>query len=116
MVAVCGAVDTRSSSLRAARKRLPFRQKIWAEGLSCDAGPRRSFFRNRRVHKSDELSYERSFGSRHAGVMNMALCDGSVRSWPYGVTGLTNVVGRNDGKAKASVGHQSIQTTQNESS
>jgi prepilin-type N-terminal cleavage/methylation domain-containing protein/prepilin-type processing-associated H-X9-DG protein len=37
------------------------------------------------------------FGSRHPGAMNMLLCDGSVRRWPYGTLGLGNVVGVNDG-------------------
>jgi prepilin-type N-terminal cleavage/methylation domain-containing protein/prepilin-type processing-associated H-X9-DG protein len=38
------------------------------------------------------------FGSRHTGAMNLAMVDGSVRSWPYGVKGLGIVVGRNDGQ------------------
>jgi prepilin-type N-terminal cleavage/methylation domain-containing protein/prepilin-type processing-associated H-X9-DG protein len=37
------------------------------------------------------------FGSRHPGAMNMLMCDGAVKRWPYGKPGLTNVVGRNDG-------------------
>jgi prepilin-type N-terminal cleavage/methylation domain-containing protein/prepilin-type processing-associated H-X9-DG protein len=37
-------------------------------------------------------------GSRHTGGMNMALCDGSVRNFPYGATGLGIIIGRNDGK------------------
>jgi prepilin-type N-terminal cleavage/methylation domain-containing protein/prepilin-type processing-associated H-X9-DG protein len=37
-------------------------------------------------------------GSRHPAGMNMALCDGSVRMWAYGSSGLGIVIGRNDGK------------------
>jgi prepilin-type N-terminal cleavage/methylation domain-containing protein/prepilin-type processing-associated H-X9-DG protein len=39
----------------------------------------------------------RGFGSRHPGALNLLLCDGSVRRFPYGRTGLTALVGRNDG-------------------
>src|SRR5262249_50304208 len=38
------------------------------------------------------------FGSRHTGAMQMALCDGSVRSYPYGRPGLGVIVGMNDGQ------------------
>jgi prepilin-type N-terminal cleavage/methylation domain-containing protein/prepilin-type processing-associated H-X9-DG protein len=38
------------------------------------------------------------FGSRHPGAMNMLMCDGSVRRWPYGKPGLGNVIGRDDGQ------------------
>jgi prepilin-type processing-associated H-X9-DG protein len=38
------------------------------------------------------------FGSSHPGAMNMSLCDGSVRDWTYGATGLGVVIGINDGK------------------
>lgn len=37
------------------------------------------------------------FGSRHPGVMNMLLCDGSVRRYPYGRPGLGVLIGINDG-------------------
>jgi prepilin-type N-terminal cleavage/methylation domain-containing protein/prepilin-type processing-associated H-X9-DG protein len=37
------------------------------------------------------------FGARHPGAMNMVMADGSVRSFPYGRTGLGALVGRNDG-------------------
>jgi prepilin-type N-terminal cleavage/methylation domain-containing protein/prepilin-type processing-associated H-X9-DG protein len=36
------------------------------------------------------------FGSRHPASMNMLMCDGSVRRWPYGMTKLGIVIGRND--------------------
>jgi prepilin-type N-terminal cleavage/methylation domain-containing protein/prepilin-type processing-associated H-X9-DG protein len=42
-------------------------------------------------------AFSRGFGSRHPGAMNLLLCDGSVRRFPYGRTGLTALVGRNDG-------------------
>ncbi len=38
------------------------------------------------------------FGAKHSTAMNMLLCDGSVRSYPYGFTGLGNLIGRNDGQ------------------
>jgi prepilin-type N-terminal cleavage/methylation domain-containing protein/prepilin-type processing-associated H-X9-DG protein len=38
------------------------------------------------------------FGSRHPSSMNMLMCDGSVRRWPYGMTRLGVVIGRNDGQ------------------
>jgi prepilin-type N-terminal cleavage/methylation domain-containing protein/prepilin-type processing-associated H-X9-DG protein len=38
------------------------------------------------------------FGSRHTAVMNMLLCDGSVRRYPYGRPGLGIIIGRNDGQ------------------
>jgi prepilin-type processing-associated H-X9-DG protein len=38
------------------------------------------------------------FGSRHAGAMNLLLCDGSVRRYPYGRPGLGIIIGRNDGQ------------------
>jgi prepilin-type N-terminal cleavage/methylation domain-containing protein/prepilin-type processing-associated H-X9-DG protein len=41
--------------------------------------------------------FGRGFGGRHPGGMNLLLCDGSVRSFPFGRTGLTAIVGRNDG-------------------
>jgi prepilin-type processing-associated H-X9-DG protein len=42
-------------------------------------------------------AFSRGFGGRHAGAMNLLLCDGSVRGFPFGRTGLTALVGRNDG-------------------
>jgi prepilin-type processing-associated H-X9-DG protein len=39
----------------------------------------------------------RGFGARHPGAMNLLLCDGSVRSFAFGRTGLTGLVGRDDG-------------------
>jgi len=41
--------------------------------------------------------FGRGFGSRHPGAMNILLCDGSVRGFPLGRTGLAALVGRNDG-------------------
>jgi prepilin-type processing-associated H-X9-DG protein len=41
--------------------------------------------------------FSRGFGARHAGAMNLLLCDGSVRSFSFGRSGLTALVGRNDG-------------------
>jgi prepilin-type N-terminal cleavage/methylation domain-containing protein/prepilin-type processing-associated H-X9-DG protein len=41
------------------------------------------------------------FGSRHAGAMNILLCDASVREYRYGAAGLVNVIGRNDGQASS---------------
>jgi prepilin-type processing-associated H-X9-DG protein len=38
------------------------------------------------------------FGSKHPSAMNMLMCDGSVRSFPYGRTGLGIIIGRNDGQ------------------
>jgi prepilin-type N-terminal cleavage/methylation domain-containing protein/prepilin-type processing-associated H-X9-DG protein len=38
------------------------------------------------------------FGSRHPGSMNMLLCDGAVRGYRYGATGLGVIIGRNDGQ------------------
>jgi len=38
------------------------------------------------------------FGSAHPGAMNISLCDGSVRDWTYGATGLGVVTVRDDGK------------------
>jgi prepilin-type processing-associated H-X9-DG protein len=38
------------------------------------------------------------FGSRHPAVMNMLMCDGSVRRFPYGRTGLGVIIGRDDGQ------------------
>jgi prepilin-type N-terminal cleavage/methylation domain-containing protein/prepilin-type processing-associated H-X9-DG protein len=38
------------------------------------------------------------FGSRHPGAMNLLLCDGSVRRYPYGRTGLGVLIGRDDGQ------------------
>jgi prepilin-type N-terminal cleavage/methylation domain-containing protein/prepilin-type processing-associated H-X9-DG protein len=43
--------------------------------------------------------FGRGFGGRHPGGMNLLLCDGSVRSFPFGRTGLKAIVGRNDGLA-----------------
>jgi prepilin-type processing-associated H-X9-DG protein len=40
--------------------------------------------------------FGRGFGGRHMGGMNILLCDGSVRIFPYGHPGLTAIVGRND--------------------
>jgi prepilin-type N-terminal cleavage/methylation domain-containing protein/prepilin-type processing-associated H-X9-DG protein len=39
----------------------------------------------------------RGYGSRHPGSMNLLLCDGAVRRFALGRTGLTALVGRNDG-------------------
>jgi prepilin-type N-terminal cleavage/methylation domain-containing protein/prepilin-type processing-associated H-X9-DG protein len=39
----------------------------------------------------------RGFGARHPGAMNILMCDGSVRRYPYGRLGLTAVIGRDDG-------------------
>src|SRR5262245_2735541 len=41
--------------------------------------------------------FARGFGSRHPGAMNLLLCDGSVRGFAFGRTGLAALVGRNDG-------------------
>jgi prepilin-type processing-associated H-X9-DG protein len=41
--------------------------------------------------------FSRGFGARHPGGINLLLCDGSVRSFPFGRLGLTALVGRNDG-------------------
>jgi prepilin-type N-terminal cleavage/methylation domain-containing protein/prepilin-type processing-associated H-X9-DG protein len=38
------------------------------------------------------------FGARHPSAMNMLMCDGSVRSYPYGRPGLGVIIGRNDGQ------------------
>jgi prepilin-type N-terminal cleavage/methylation domain-containing protein/prepilin-type processing-associated H-X9-DG protein len=38
------------------------------------------------------------FGSRHPGAMNMLLCDGSVRRYPYGYLGLTRLIVIDDGQ------------------
>ena len=38
------------------------------------------------------------FGSRHPSAMNMLMCDGSVRRYPYGRPGLGVIIGRNDGQ------------------
>jgi prepilin-type processing-associated H-X9-DG protein len=38
------------------------------------------------------------FGSRHPGAMNMLMCDGSVRRYPYGRPGLGHLITRNDGQ------------------
>jgi prepilin-type N-terminal cleavage/methylation domain-containing protein/prepilin-type processing-associated H-X9-DG protein len=41
--------------------------------------------------------FARGFGGRHPGGTNILLCDGSVRAFPFGRTGLKAIVGRNDG-------------------
>jgi prepilin-type N-terminal cleavage/methylation domain-containing protein/prepilin-type processing-associated H-X9-DG protein len=41
--------------------------------------------------------FGRGFGSRHVSGMNLLLCDGSVHPFAFGRTGLTALVGRNDG-------------------
>jgi prepilin-type N-terminal cleavage/methylation domain-containing protein/prepilin-type processing-associated H-X9-DG protein len=38
------------------------------------------------------------FGSRHPSSMNMLMCDGSVRRYPYGLKGLGFIIGRDDGR------------------
>jgi prepilin-type N-terminal cleavage/methylation domain-containing protein/prepilin-type processing-associated H-X9-DG protein len=38
------------------------------------------------------------FGSRHPGAMNLLLCDGSVRRYPYGRPGLGLLISRDDGQ------------------
>jgi prepilin-type processing-associated H-X9-DG protein len=38
------------------------------------------------------------FGSRHAMSMNVLMCDGSVRTYRYGVPGLGVLIGRDDGQ------------------
>jgi prepilin-type processing-associated H-X9-DG protein len=38
------------------------------------------------------------FGSRHPSAMNMLMCDGSVRRYPYGRPGLGVIIGRDDGQ------------------
>jgi prepilin-type N-terminal cleavage/methylation domain-containing protein len=38
------------------------------------------------------------FGGRHSGAMLMAMCDGSVHRFTYGLTGLEAVVSRNGGE------------------
>jgi prepilin-type N-terminal cleavage/methylation domain-containing protein/prepilin-type processing-associated H-X9-DG protein len=40
----------------------------------------------------------KGFGSRHTSGMNILMCDGAVRNWPYNLTGLGIVVGMNDGQ------------------
>jgi prepilin-type N-terminal cleavage/methylation domain-containing protein len=39
------------------------------------------------------------FGSAHPTAMHVALCDGSVRRYPYGLTGLTTLIDGKDGRA-----------------
>jgi prepilin-type N-terminal cleavage/methylation domain-containing protein len=41
------------------------------------------------------------FGSSHRQSMNLVMCDGAVRSFPYGMSGLGHLVGRNDGQIVA---------------
>jgi prepilin-type N-terminal cleavage/methylation domain-containing protein/prepilin-type processing-associated H-X9-DG protein len=38
------------------------------------------------------------FGARHPGAMNMLLCDGSVRRYPYGRPGLGLLIAKDDGQ------------------
>jgi prepilin-type N-terminal cleavage/methylation domain-containing protein/prepilin-type processing-associated H-X9-DG protein len=38
------------------------------------------------------------FGSRHPTGMNILMCDGAVRTYPYGLTSLGAVIGRDDGQ------------------
>ena len=45
----------------------------------------------------DPLAANLGFGARHPAGMNLALCDGAVRRFPYGHKGLQALVGRNDG-------------------
>ncbi len=40
------------------------------------------------------------FGSPHPGSINLLMCDGAVRRWPYGQTGLNLLMQRNSGKPK----------------
>jgi prepilin-type N-terminal cleavage/methylation domain-containing protein/prepilin-type processing-associated H-X9-DG protein len=43
------------------------------------------------------LAANLGFGARHPGSMTMVMCDGAVRHFPYGRTGLGAVIGCSDG-------------------
>jgi prepilin-type N-terminal cleavage/methylation domain-containing protein len=58
------------------------------------AAPDRSADGWKPVSPTDTLG----FGSHHLASMNLLMCDGSVRRFPYGLKGLEWVIGRDDGK------------------